>query len=653
MTNKTSLEEYSPSSKKSISDDSHHSTEDDQDIIPYQIQQITSATSSSASSAHHSIARTRSNQSDLSRIISGIRDDQQLDDVTKYNTFGESDFILANQLDRVGTNVIQNSQRNSIGDIELQTGIVGAGAGVVGVTDGPGKSSSRSSVNQSPEEQEDEKAEVEDKVHKPDSGLAWVMAFCAMMSMFATWGANAGFGVFLNFYLNSGTFPGATSYDFALIGGIIVCLANLLSPISALMYKVFGFQIVCFIGVIVQTAGWILASYATKLWHLYLTQGVLVGISFLLIFIPATLILPTWFVKQKATSMGICVAGAGLGGLIFSLSVNKVIQDTGDQKWALRMVGIVCLFAALVSAVIMKPRNVKQPPLKSTMTKQFVIESFKAIFDPKVFRIPGICIIAVWFALALMGYTLMLFSLSSYASSVGLTHSQASVLTAVMNAAQIIGRPSMGLTADRFGRANFTASASLVISILLFAFWINARSYAALIAFACIIGLIIGVGSSLAQPLAADVIHPHLDKMPAAWSGINIFVSPFCLVSEVIALALVVLNSSRPYLHTQIFAGCCFFACFLIMMTLREYLIRKFLKERLEIMQNKLNNISGTTKSGYLKAEARVETDSDEGDNKLEAEDEYLLKERVERYNYLLRGSIKDYFVRMLYPIKI
>ena len=75
-----------------------------------------------------------------------------------------------------------------------------------------------------------------------------------------------------------------------------------------------------------------------------------------------------------------------------------------------------------------------------------------------------------------------------------------------------------------------------------------------MIAFAVIIGLVIGVGSSLAQPLAADVLDPHMEQMPAAWSGINITVSFFCLVSEVIALALVIPGAKRPYTHRYLLA---------------------------------------------------------------------------------------------------
>ena len=124
---------------------------------------------------------------------------------------------------------------------------------------------------------------LQESSHKPDGGMAWLMAICAMMAMFSTWGANAGYGVFLNYYLDSNTFPEATKYDFALIGGIVVFMANILSPLSALLYKMLGFRFVCCIGIIFQTLGWICASFAKRIWHLYLTQGVLVGISFLLI----------------------------------------------------------------------------------------------------------------------------------------------------------------------------------------------------------------------------------------------------------------------------------------------------------------------------------------------------------------------------------
>lgn len=308
------------------------------------------------------------------------------------------------------------------------------------------------------------------------------------------------------------------------------------------------------------------------------------------------------------------------------------------------MVGFVTLFAVVVVIVLMRPRRSlqPQPPMKQRLTRTYIKESFKVIFDFRVVRNYGLQIVSLWFAIALLGYTLMLFSISSYSSSIGLTHQQGSSLTAIMNAAQVVGRPAMGLIADRIGRSNFTAMICLLISILLYAFWINAKTYGAMIAFSVIIGLIVGIGSSLAQPLAADVLEGHLEQLPAGWSAINIFVSFFCLVAEVIALALVVDGASNPYLHTQIFAGTCFFACFLVMLVLREHLVSKILKSRYEMAKTKLEQINdNVTKNGYLK-EVNVE----------EGEEEILL-ERVERYEHLLRRSVFAFLGRIVYPIKV
>ncbi|KAI5950684.1 hypothetical protein KGF57_004232 [Candida theae] len=609
------------SSKHSVAD----SVEANDTISPYQIHALhaTNTQTSQRSEQTSRLTRYRTGQSELSRILTGIRDDQQLDEQEdkSYKERGEAEYIIAQEIDRA---ISRNASRAQSLDIEEQ------------------KSTQESAIE---EVLEKEEGNVDD--YPTDGNFAWLMSICAMLASFSTWGANAGYGVFLNYYLNSGTFPEATEYDFALIGGIVVFLANFLSPYSAVLHKVLGLKLVFALGLAFQTLGWIAASFATRVWHLYLSQGVAVGISFSLIFIPSTLALPTWFVEKRATSMGICVSGAGLGGLIFSLSVNKVIQDTGDQRWALRMVGFVTLFAVAVVILVMRPRRSLHPPppMRQRLSRTFIKDSFKVIFDLRVVKNYGVQLVALWFAIALIGYTLMLFTVSSYATSIGLSHEQGSALTAIMNAAQVVGRPSMGAGADRLGRSNFTAIICLIIAILLYAYWINAKTYGEMIGFVVLVGFIVGVGSSMAQPLAADVLQGELEQLPAAWSSINIFVSFFCLVSEVIALALVVKGAANPYLHTQIFAGSCFTACFLIMLVLREHLVKKILQSRLDAAKTKLDHINGNvTTRGYLK-------DTDKDIN-IEDEEEVLL-DRVERYEHLLRRSVFAFFGRIVYPIKV
>lgn len=479
---------------------------------------------------------------------------------------------------------------------------------------------------QDPDNEQEEKIDDDDGPPM-DGGMAWVMAICSMLMVFATWGANAGFGVFLNYYLSLDQFAGSSKYDFALIGGIVVFLAQSLAPFSGLACRVFGTTPVFILGIIIQTAAYICASFATKLWHLYLAQGVFVGLSFVMVFIPATFILPTWFDKRMATAMGITVGGAGLGGVVFSLSINKLIDTTGDQRWALRMCGIVTGSAATFAALILRPRKRTNTPLKSTLTKDFVLANAKIMFNFKVFRRYPLAILALWFLVILMTYIILLFSLAPYAQLVGLSASQGSNITAILNAAQVVGRPTMGYFGDSIGRNNTSGLVCLTCSILILAFWINATTYASLIGFSVLMGSIVGVGSTMAQSMAADLVEipAHL---PAAWSGLNIMVGLFSLVAEVIALTLVDLSLERQYLHPQIFTGVIFFFGFILLLVNREWLVRHKIHTRRHAL------------------EEVFEADQLEKESDTEA-----IQVQLGTYRRLL--TPQHFFTRMFYPIRV
>lgn len=256
-------------------------------------------------------------------------------------------------------------------------------------------------------------------VPSPDIGFAWVISICSMAIVFSTWGTNAGYGVFLSYYMSSNSFPEATEYDYALIGGLVLFCAQSLAPFASFIYKVIGFHATCIVGVAIQFLGYILASFAINIWQLYLTQGILVGVAFALSFVPSTILLSLWFEKRLATGMGIAVSGAGLGGIFFSLTVNKMIQLMGDQKWALHMCGLVTLVISLVSCLLMRPRFPEKRSARERFSFAIIKQNFCHIFDINVFKNPMLVLLSLWFGLCLLGYTLMLFLMASYARLVG------------------------------------------------------------------------------------------------------------------------------------------------------------------------------------------------------------------------------------------
>lgn len=546
--------------------------------------------------------RQATNGSGVSRILEGLRDEHQQDNeeylVKSAVPFAEE--AIYDEIDRISRELTRLSKdREPVSD----------------------------TVSEESEESLD---------HPIDGSFALWQAVLAMLLVFLTWGANAAFGVFLNYYMSNSLFPGATNFDFALIGGIVVFLAQALAPICCFLISMFGQTPILLAGLVLQTLGYILASFCTKLWQIYCCQGVLVGCSFSLIFIPGTLVLPTWFQKRKSTAMGICVSGAGLGGLVFSLSLNKLISQTGDQRWPLRMVGFVTLATTLFAISFLRPRNKKTIEFNtSRITWERTVAITKVVFNPELFKSLHYVVLGCWFGLCLLGYVICLYSFSPYASSIGLTHDQSNNLLAILNAAQVVGRPCVGNIADYCGRTNTAGFFCVYLAILILAFWRHATSYGALIVLSVLLGGPAGVGSIMSQSLGADILdvqeRPHL--MPAAWSGLNIIVSIFSLPSEVIAIALKEEENSNPFDHAQVFTGCMFLLAFLLLLFNREYIVRKKFQKR---------RAQAQASAGYLRAADLADDD-----------DKELTMARIERYDRFLQNSIKYYFIRMFYPIRV
>nr|QFR37050.1 MFS transporter [Cyberlindnera americana] len=458
----------------------------------------------------------------------------------------------------------------------------------------------------------------------PDGGYGWVCCVCSGLVFFTTWGSNSAFGVYLSYYINNDVFPGATRMDFAWIAGIFTCCVSIFSPVALTMDKLIGMKPTMSIAIVMNFIGYMLASFATKLWQLYICQGVVVGSAYSLIFVPATTVVPNWFLKKRSLASGIMCTGTGLGGLFYSLTVNAMIQKTGDQRWSLRFVAITTTIIMIIAVTFIKRRN---PPPKPKLSFANFFKILGSMFNPHVLVKGKLWYMSFWFCLTMLGYSITLFSYASAATALGLSQHQASVLTAILNTAQALGRPSMGFIADWWvGRINYTMILNGTVMVFVFAFWMQARSFAALLLCGICLGATLGVGNVMNPVLAADAFLP--EEFACAWAIMNIWQGVFVMFSEVIALSLEDTALTNPFQHAQIFAGFMFFAGLLCLIPLREYFVKKELKKR-SLTLEKLSFSGG-----------KADSTDKESDIKNDAKFVDLLKKT-------------SYWKRALYPIKV
>jgi predicted MFS family arabinose efflux permease len=253
----------------------------------------------------------------------------------------------------------------------------------------------------------------------------------------------------------------------------------LVAPFVTVLTRLYGLHRIMLIGSLLQCLGFITASFATRIWHLHLSQGVLIGAGIGFLYIPSLPVLSQWFVKRRSLANGISAAGSGIGGAAFAWGSEAIIQRLGIA-WALRITGIIALVATLAANCVIRDRNhVIQPPQLG--------------FDTKLLRRYDVLLLLAWAFISMLGYVVLIFSLSDFAISIGLSRAQATDMIGLLNIGTAVGRPVIGLLSDRWSRIDTAGVLTLVCGISCFAFWLPAESYGLTIFFAILCGAIVGV----------------------------------------------------------------------------------------------------------------------------------------------------------------
>lgn len=287
------------------------------------------------------------------------------------------------------------------------------------------------------------------------------------------------YSVYLAYYLSHDLFTEGLPIDYAFIGGFNFGFALLVAPLATLLARLYGVRTPMLLGVILLPAGFVAASFATRVWHLYLSQGICVGLGIGLIYIPATAIVPQWFMKKRSLANGICAAGSGVGGLIVCFSTQGMLEAVGFV-WALRITAAVVFVVNLAATLLVRSRNKE-------------IRPDQRIFNFHLLGSYQVKLLLGWSIILMFGYITLMFSLSDYASAIGRTDQDKATVAAMLNLGAAIGRPIIGYVSDRYGRVEVAGIATFSCGILVFVLWLPTTNYGVLVAFSLISGGILGI----------------------------------------------------------------------------------------------------------------------------------------------------------------
>ncbi|KAK6462318.1 monocarboxylate transporter [Scheffersomyces coipomensis] len=402
-----------------------------------------------------------------------------------------------------------------------------------------------------------------------DRGYAWVICFASFLINFASWGQNSGFAIYFSYYLNNDTFKGATKMDYSFIGGIAFGVGLSFSPVINYMMGKVGTRPTIAIGNCLQFTALMLASFSRKKWQLYLTQGLMQSFGLALVSIPGTTILPQYFKKKRVLSGGLATAGSGVGGICFNLGMQHVVE-TKSVFWALRIQSIIGFILVWIAIILIRTKDKK-------INIQFTA------FDKDIVQTAGFWIFALFVITCMFGYVVVLYTLAEFTTALGYSEYQGSIVSAMVQLGSALGRPCVGLLADKFGGVTVATGAYTIVGILCLAMCIPARTFGTAIAFALFTGALMGSIYGMLAPAVARTF--GFKKMNVTFSMIWMIMGVAGLFSPVIGIKLKRGEGGfvdpTQYVDCSIFAGVSFLAAALCLLLLRGYIkARDFLSEQ-------------------------------------------------------------------------
>ncbi|KAH9926041.1 uncharacterized protein B0H18DRAFT_954918 [Fomitopsis serialis] len=398
-------------------------------------------------------------------------------------------------------------------------------------------------------------------INIPDGGLqAWLSVLGGFLICTTTFGYSNSFGVFQDYYVLSGA---SSASNISWIGSLQLFFMFVVGLPAGKLFDQGYFHYVVgsgsilyvfclfsedYVLIIRELGSMFMLSLANphKYYQLVLSQGIGMGIGSGLMLVPAMSVQTHHWRVRRSLAMGIVMTGSGVGGLIYPIMLNKLVNGSAGFAWGVRATAFLTLGLLAIANAVMTtrlPSARKRGPGPKPDMKAIMTDGPYWLFAFGLF-------------LVLWGMFFPYFYLQLWVNLHRLSGTLAFYTIAILNAASIFGRTLPNMLADRVGPFNVLAPVAVITSALVLAMF-GVTSTGAVIVFSILYGFFSGAMISLMPPAAATLakgLHEIGIRL-----GLGYFVTSFAMLTGTpIAGALfdeggrwykpIVFNSAFPYL---------------------------------------------------------------------------------------------------------
>ncbi|KAJ7201076.1 MFS general substrate transporter [Mycena pura] len=322
----------------------------------------------------------------------------------------------------------------------------------------------------------------------PEGGLSgWLTVFGSALILFSTFGVSLSFGVLEDYYTRNFLNHSSAS-DVSWIGSMQLFLDFSIGLPAGKLFDDGHYRMLMTSGTAIFIFSFFMLSVCepNRYYQVFLSQGVGMGIGMGLLFVPAVSLPSHYFRAKRSLVMGMAFAGSSLGGVVFPIVLNHLINGPVGFAWGIRTVAFITATLLVIGNLLTKPRlpTKKERSPEDNAVWRLILKDF-----PYWLSVGGACLI-------LWGLFFPYFYLQLYAVLHGVDNGVAFYTITVLNAATIFGRTIPTFLADKFGALNVAIPMTTVSGGLVFAM-LNLTTIPSLFAFAAFYGFFSGAFMSL------------------------------------------------------------------------------------------------------------------------------------------------------------
>ncbi|KIX00462.1 uncharacterized protein Z518_10602 [Rhinocladiella mackenziei CBS 650.93] len=382
----------------------------------------------------------------------------------------------------------------------------------------------------------------------PDGGIrAWLQVIGCWLVFFNVWGFTFSFGLFQNYYelvLLSSQSPS----DISWIGTCASYLLIVIGVISGPLFDLGHYRTMLFGGAFMSCFGIMMLSLSSEYYQIILTQGICMGLGCGVLYVPGLALVSRSFTTHRAMALGIVTCGAPVGGIIYTITFDQLIEPLGFD-WTVRVMGFIMLGSYVIAFPLLL--------WGAENTGDIGTGTARKLFDKAALKDTAFWMYTWANFFIFCGYLVPFFYIPSYAQlSLHMSRSLALYSIVVAQGASVIGRLFASAVALRIGVMIPWLTCASVSAILCLS-WIGIRSNSAFFAFSALYGGFSGALIPL-PPSIFPVVCPDPKVLGARLGMAQAIGATASLIGSPIAGALVADgndSNSQNYLGLQLWSG--------------------------------------------------------------------------------------------------